>query len=376
MLFTTLLYILAAIGAVAVVLSVTIGIAYVIVARRLSRSMSRTVADMERMLVGSLEAARANRLPGSEQLSLVPPMRIHLEPASNAWDGEGDALVRRIDDWLRQHSFELVGDFIIEELAGERLRVFLSQDRYLVAAIRQSPDAGEPYVEFCMDLGKGHRGGVSNPPCGTLQLPSDAIGSFHDVRLSEHFEQLSRMWLEAKELTDEHDVRVVDTGRIAEFYEEAHACEMDFRMAQGGVSEDEIRSAFAAQGVVPSVDDVAEIQEQWQLAIEHHLLDFSARAQNHHYAGGHILIVHNGSVQSYLLHRIVDMLDEVEGLEGMSREEILSTISELRILLNRFSPREAMARFRPLLPKPVRYNLVDQLKQPIEADLYLLQPSG
>jgi len=45
---------------------------------------------------------------------------------------------------------------------------------------------------------------------------------------------------------------------------------------------------------------------------------------------------------------------------------------ELESLLRLFSPREAIARLRPLLPESFRFNLVDQLRKPVEADLYLL----
>jgi hypothetical protein len=374
LLFTYLIYGLAAIGAMVIGLSVAVGIAYVIVAKRLSQNVRQMVEDMERVLAGSLAAARNTDSVDDGLRALVPPMRIHL--ARQTSSPNASALTKRIEDWLLQHSFDWMDEFIIEELPGERLRVFLSEDRCLVAAIRFSPEATEPYVEFCIDLGEGRRGGVSNPPSGTLDLPSDAIGSFHSGRLSENFPLLSRMWLEVKDLVDEHEVTPVAPARIAEFFEEAHTCEMDYRVAQGGVSEQEVRSALTAQGLEPSEEDVAEIQEQWQNAIEEHLLDFSSRAQNHQYSGGTILIVYNGSVRSYLMNRILDMLDDVGSLEGVSREELLSIVAELRELLNRFSPREAMARFRPLLPPAIRYSLVDQLKQPVEADLYLLQSTA
>ena len=84
------------------------------------------------------------------------------------------------------------------------------------------------------DLGRGMRGGISNPPDATLQLPSDAVGRFFSGRLTGDFQLLSRMWLEAKELLDAHPAVKVDAGGIPEFFEEAHSVEMEYRIESGG----------------------------------------------------------------------------------------------------------------------------------------------
>ena len=53
-------------------------------------------------------------------------------------------------------------------------------------------------------------------------------------------------------------------------------------------------------------------------------------------------------------------------------DELGATLDDLQEMLTHFSPREALARFRPLLEQPVRYTKIDQLSFPFEADLYLL----
>ena len=141
-----------------------------------------------------------------------------------------------------------------------------------------------------------------------------------------------------------------------------------------GVSEDEVCTALIAQGIEPSEEDVVEIQGQWQAAIEHHLLDFSSRALNEYHAGRSVLIVYEGSIASYLLRRVEEMLKGALATHDVASEEhnLQAWTGELRELLQRFSPREAIARFRALLPRSARYTLIDQLDQPVSADLYIL----
>jgi hypothetical protein len=177
------------------------------------------------------------------------------------------------------------------------------------------------------------------------------------------------MWLEAKELVTQQAVQLVNPQRIAIFFEEAHAAEMDSRIACGGLAEEEIRASLFAQGTHASDQDVEDIQGQWQQAIEQHLLDFSTRGRVQRTAGREILVVHDGSLHHYLRSRICPLL-RCSG--ELDQRQFLAMVNELGLLLETFTPREAMARFRPLLPGTLRYDLIDQLHQPVEADLYTL----
>ena len=360
--------ILAAIGGLVVMAIVVLIVAYFLLSWRLTNKLRQTVAGMEEILADSALADKYEEFFLPPQHGSVPPMRIHLRRLENsAWDDH--ALVHRIDQWLLQHSFRRLGDYVCDGLKGELYRVYLSDDQLLVAAIRDAGDDSEPFVEFSFDLGNSLRGGISNPSGLPLPVPSGAVGKYYSQQLSHDFEVLSRMWLDAKDLVDAHDVHAVDPQRITQYFEEAHAAHMDSRIASGGVSEAEIRAAFEAQGSQASREDIEEIQEEWQQAIEAHLLDFSPRGVEQHRAGREILIVHDASVGSYLVNRIQDLY---ESLLPNDQDRLLPMSTELQQLLQRFSPREAMARFRPLLPNELRYDLVDQIKQPVEADLYAL----
>lgn len=369
--FRTLIYVLAAIGGIAVVVAVAVAIAYAIVVRRLALRMQETVDEMEAFLAQTIEGHAWQSTESAFESVSIPPMRIHLEVAApNERPGAELELVDRIHHWLLAHSFEFIGDFVIDELDSERLSVYLSEDRHLVSAIRFPTGSTMPYVEFLFDVGRHRRGGVSNPPDTTLQLPEDAIGKFFSGNLKERFELLSQMWLEAKDLLDVHDAFAITPSALPAFYEEAHAAEMDYRVAAGGLSEDEIRTSLVAQGERPTDQDVNAIQRQWQNAIETHLLEYSSRGLNHSQAGHEILIVYDGSAAPYLLSRIFVALDPL-GAKTRT-QDWPEAMLELQGLLEQFSPREAVARFRPLLPNEMRYELVDQLRYPIDADLYVL----
>ncbi len=361
-----LIAILATIGGLIVLAVVAMLTAYFLLSRRLTIKLRQTVEEMQSMLAQSHAVRSQNSRAELSNPSGIPPMRIHLRPIETvSWRDR--SLADRIERWLLAHSFDKAGDFYIPEMESEFLRVYLSQDQYLVAATRYQADGTEPYVEFCFDLGDAVRGGVSNPPGAPIPLPPAAVGAYLHGQLSQDFELLSRMWLQAKELVDTHHVHPVSKSEITSFFEVAHAAQMDSRIAHGGITEQEIRSSLTAQGADVCESDIAEIQKQWQAAIERHLLEYSRRGRNEIHSGREILIVYDGSQSSYLHDRIRQLF---ENAKDTDQELVRSMVAELKILLRTFSPRDAMARFRPLLPESLRYELIDQIQEPTAADLY------
>ena len=371
--FDIAIYALALLGLVALIAIVLVAIAYFILMHRVTRKLQDTVQEMEGVLAAKLEAAKYElERTRPERADCVPPMRIHWEDNADRISVFG-RLGRQIDAWLCEQEFSFIGQYVVEEVGGELIRAYLDQDRKLVGLIRLPMDADECYAEFCFDLGDGELGGVSNPPSNTVSLPPDAVGRFHCSSLSKDFELLTEMHSEARELMLSHGAREISTESYAipELFEKAHAEEMNNRIEAGGISEAEIRSAFLQQGEPASEDDIDLIQRQWQDAIEQHLLDFSSRGLNYHHAGRKVLVVHDGIVSNYLKDRIRITLEELSTDQRQSAE-VQETFEELNLLLSSFSPREAVARFRPLLPRAFRYDLVDQIEHPIAADLYVM----
>lgn len=298
---------------------------------------------------------------------VIPPMSIFLEPIEHRWHVV-DELCRRIDDWMIQRKFARIGYFRIEELEGEELCAYLSADCSLVAAVRMASDTTEPFVEFCFDLGDGERGGTSNPPNSTIRPATDAIGCHFEGKLSFDFTLIDQMYLKAVELMGSQQTMTIEPERIAQFFEEAHIAEMSCLVRCGGITDGAIRDVLRRQGILATDHIVGLIQRQWQQSIEDYLLEYSARGRNCQVAGQRVLVVYQGSVAGYLVDQLQPLITCSSPV--VSRCDELN--HQLRAMLDRLDPREAVSQFRSMLPARHRLELVDQLMRPIPADVYAL----
>ncbi len=379
LLLKIILAILTTIGAIVVLGIAAIMVLYLLVARKITLRVRQSLRDFEAMQGDAAIDAHYFRSieVGSNSELDIPPMRIHLQRASPViWMDEGG--VEEGAKWIQSQGFKLVDDFLIEELPESRLKVFLSDDRRLVATIRQDNAEDTAYVEFCFDLGNNQRGGVSNPPNSTVPLPGGAIGEHFDAWQKlpasvEDFQDgvhiLPTMLTRARELAEENSALKVDCANIEEFFESAHAAEMDMRIERGGLTAEEIRLALEQDQQSVSKAEIEVIQGDWQDAIERFLVEQSRKGTEYIDESGEVVAVHDGSLSTFLFNRFSDFYiskDEV------ASEELSRIMDELETLLRLFKPREAIARFRPLLPESMRFSLIDQLRKPVEADLYLL----
>lgn len=341
---------------VLVVLAI-VAVATQIMARRSSKQLNARLDQFQ---------SRINEIENRIDLRpIIPPMSIFLERIEHRWHVVDD-LCRQIDNWMLLHEFNRIGYFRIAELDNEELCVYLSKDHLLVAAVRMAKDLTEPFAEFCFDLGSGDRGGVSNPPISVIRPSGESSGCHFDGKLSSDLSLLNRMYQKAIELIDHHRPRPIDPDRIGEFFEEAHENEMASRVHCGGITESEIHDVLIRQGVLPTAAHVTLIQRQWQLAIEDYLLEFSARGKNKKIDGCQILIVHQGSLSSYLIDQLRPLISRT--LQDSRRSEAL--VSELSQLLKKLEPREAITRLRSLLPVDRDFDLIDQMIRPVPADVY------
>ena len=291
LLLKIMLAILATIGAVVVLGIAVIMVMYFVVARRITLNVRQQLQGFEAMKAQAIDADYFRSLDDEEESELeVPPMRIHLDRTSLAiWANDGG--VDQATKWIVNNGFEFVGDFLIEELPESRLRVFLSDDRWLVAAIRQDQVDDSAYVEFCFDLGGTRRGGVSNPPHATVPLPEGAIGEHFQDDFYDGVHILPKMLERARELVEDNAVLKVDRGRIEEFFEAAHAAEMDLRIKRGGLTAEEIRCALEQDQQTVSKAEIEVIQRDWQDAIEEFLVEHSPNGTECQEGDGEVIAV-------------------------------------------------------------------------------------
>lgn len=342
-------------------------VCYLVLARRITFRLHSTLVRMETLL----EEANQHQ---SQQQDGIPPLRISLRKINDFAHLDADVpqpLLSQLENRLRSLSFAHVGDFHVSEDL-EQLRLYLSGDANMIAAIRK-PVHSRLYAEFCMDLGGGRIAGVGNPAIGSL-IPTDtSLGKHFSESFDYNVPLLSRMWLEAKEMVDQLDCRVIDRGRVADFFETAHATEMDWRMANGGVTKQEVTAAFLAQGIIATRHDVEAIQERWQNAIDAYVL-------KHANASGprdQLFVVHDHSIPSHVRKRLASQIDRAPSdhqptvTSGVCTNSS-TTESLLENMLALFPVREAVARLRPHLPEPSRFQFIKQTTQPFEADIYRL----
>lgn len=360
--------ILATIGAVVVLAIIAIVVLYILLARRIRARVRQSLQEFQSMQQATLDAEGVRRWDDGDDWDddseyYVPPMRIHLRREQESIF-VGDSQIDEISAWIRSQGFDLLGDFSIDEIPDSALRVFIGHNNLLVAAIRLEDPSETPYVEFCFDLGGGRRGGVSNPPATTIALSEEAVGEHFDIDLDDGLEVLPKMLERAKQLCAAHSAIPINRKEIVQFFEQTHAAEMDHHIARGGLSEDEIAQVLGRNGDSVAPEDIEEVQWSWQDAIEDFLLQQSKKAIGAIKEDETVIAVSDVISPEYIFERLQNFyLDELDSND-------LS--SELDDLLERFKPREALARFRPLLPENLRFKKIDQLLKPVEADLYLM----
>jgi hypothetical protein len=200
-----------------------------------------------------------------------------------------------------------------------------------------------------------------------VPLPNDAVGTHFKEDINEGLEFLSKMLKCANRLAEEHHALPVDRNNIQNFFEHAHALEMDWRITRGGLSKSEILQALDVSEDDANEVDIEDIQWNWQDAIEHFLIEQSVKGLQQVEESGEVIAVYDASSRTYLYQRLYDYYCGEWGTDEFDK-----IATELESLLKKFNPREALARFRPLLPESMRYALIDQVRKPVEADLYLL----
>jgi hypothetical protein len=129
---------------------------------------------------------------------------------------------------------------------------------------------------------------------------------------------------------------------------------------------------------VCSPAEVAAIRLRWQRAIDRHILTYSrCGASDANFEADHLIVVHDSSLPEHLQNRLQTAVlqDPSVHTDRTCRALTTSTLTELDQLLDRFSPREAIARLRPLVGDELQLILEEQLSVPVGADIYRISAS-
>ncbi len=357
MILRLIVTILATIGAVVVIAIVVVLVMYYLLVRRVRNRVRQSLREFEDLNVGSIDAAIAREGDSAGELCFeVPPMRIHLREASHEIWG-ADAAVLEATCWIRAKGFEFISDYLIDEAPEARLRVFLSEDQLLVATIRQDSQ------ELCRMSSSVLTWAIIGVAVSAIRpIPPSRS---RRMRSASTFTTTSMMACISCRRCLREPVSLLRSMvrgewtlmRFVHSSRRPHAHEMDARIERGGLTIDEIRSTLEHSRQAVSPAEIEEIQWTWQDAIDRFLVDQSRKRFDD---ADEWLAVHDGSLSTYLYDRLSKYYSEVLRIDS---EEFARVSQELKTLLELFQPREAIARFRPLLPSEIRINLVDQTSQ-------------
>ncbi len=365
MLIKILVGILAFIGAVVVLAIAALLIGYVVFAYRMQKKI-RAFLDTEGL---DIDAQLDDEYCTADVE--IPPLTINLVPTDNPdWIEFGESVEKTLRILRRSH-FKLIGDFHDEE-SDSPYRFLISDTGELIAFIHLSAHISQPYLELFAEKANGGYIRVHNFPSATMQAPSADTCRHFQEPLDQ--EQTVRKILScARKLVKAHTVKPVAESNVIKQFVKYFSDGIAFRIRRGGLSQEEIEATFRYAGLEIDQELIDRVRNSWQYAIENYLIEQSSKASQQDEEGYEVLAVHDGSNKSFLIERIDLFLVMLgERLSNMKEVDIKQMREELIGLLNRFSPREAIARFRPILPQALRYSLIDQLKKPIEADLYLI----
>ena len=381
MLIKILVGFLAIIGGLVVLVVIALFVGYFVFAYRMRKKIrSYLDANFDRTIRGDDSSDHGNFYAddGWEFSDVeIPPMVIHLvqkEGVSWSRDKDVEKVLEKATRSLSRAGFKVVGDFCVRGEDDKLKRFFSDAQGQMMAVILYSPELPEPYVEFLFEKKVGGFVQVHNYPSNVYFAPHGMLECQHiDKRISENVRVVSKMLGIALKLIEQNPAKPVLVEDVPRRYERFYADEMAWRIRKGGLDRDEIVEVFKAEGLEIDEEKINKVRNKWQFAIESFLIEQSRRAAEQDDDGHEVLAVHDGSNKSFLIDRLDGFLDAVaDGLEDMKEIDAERLRGELNQLLNRFSPREAISRFRAILPQSIRYSLIDQIKKPIETDLYLM----
>jgi hypothetical protein len=238
---------LAAVG----LLAITVVLAVVGVLIWLRWKIGRMAAQITRTAEGLAGAAARASSP--------PPFRIHLAPVE-AVEWDAPQIVQGFVDSLTEAHYVDAGTFIVVP-SNLRLTAFCHPQDSAYAIICEIPQV-KVWMEFVSYYEDGSSVTYSNSQDTLLDRPEQKL-----VRFLEGFgaEELLRTFL--RERPRKPLVRV-SPQEFSEHFERAYAEGMDWRMARGGPTEEEVRRIAERKGQPYSPEAVQAIRARWAVAID------------------------------------------------------------------------------------------------------------
>ena len=305
------------------------------------------------------------------QVGVPTPPRVHVRRSETiAWRD-----IQSVEEFaapMRAEGFESVGDFILSEMPGVSLRVLHDAKQTYYAAIYDYAPAGICFVDLHTRLRDGGTLTVTNAPQGE-EIETHPSHRKIYLKGADAATLIERM---NSELALENTATVNPESFASEF-EKAYAESMDFLLARGGPTLDELRRGARLRG--ETVDEATlhatynATQQRNALALEgivrdNYLKQNQLSAARWEELRDRLIIVH----ERHSVEQIVEKYWQVQSLGEEDDEEIdyEARDAELRTAAQALPPRDAFVRLMETLPAHKRAEFVSNLTKPVQADLY------
>lgn len=300
----------------------------------------------------------------NDQLSYsIPPPRIKLVKLDGI-DWQHADEVQTLVETLRQARFEEIGDFRIEP-TKVLLRAFCKPSESTYSIVYESPKSGA-WLDLVTRYLDGTKATYTTLRDTLLDRPESHSMRFHEGASAE--ELLKRFLAERPK----KPMRPVSADEFVEFFEQAHAEHMDWRMARGGISEAELRRQYERDGKEFSPIVAGTVRKAWIAVIDQfyqkqcreRFLSDAGEAQRWGQIGDRLVVIHDQTAP----HRLEELCDETmqeyideEGCPGAAAD-------------GSGALRSAFAKWNAAQADGGKYEKVGEVSQPVAADVYL--PAG
>jgi hypothetical protein len=293
------------------------------------------------------------------ELAPVAPVRIHLASSPNRkFRKEAAQLISE----FQARGLEDIGSFGIKEISGLYIKAFFEPEMNAYAIAYDHPKIGA-YSDICVYYaGEGSLVVSNSPLAGILdQRPGyDKI-----VKKEATVPQLFELLLKNKK---NEPVRELSGNTFVKDFEDAYAEDIDWRLARGGPSDDEIRRIAATMDEPTSEEAITEAKKHLkaitalqltQVCIENYLNESGMTDQEWAKIGDRALIIHDRMEKE----QAVEYLSEYADSKEVDFEYLLDQVH--------MSPRDSFRHGNNKLSDSMKFKLLGMVKAPIEADIYI-----
>lgn len=311
----------------------------------------------------------------------VTPFRITLQ-ATESPEWRDEPAVGLASGYFGMAGYVQVGDFQIPEISAMTIRAFFHPSVGSYALLYDHAQAGL-VADVAQDFDDGTHLTVSCAPESGMDRPDHAPL----IRLDAAVAEPATATCLHERLVAESQGRAAVPASAEDFphvFAEAHAQEMDWRIARGGVTAREIRRAARIAGQdVPDGAVIDNVQSAWRAAIDAFvqeevqqawLADFPMSVPEWVRKRDRIRVIHEFSDPSARMDELAWAMvagtvdeDDCEALQRAFDDARL----RLRSAFAAGTPREVFAQAQELLPEKRRYELAGRVDTPWPGDIYL-----